>query len=72
VSTGGKSSSKNTDFGRGIVSSLPNFSLQNVINEDFNESPIPSELDLACHDREVTNMTMGSASMGNTLTVPIV
>jgi len=62
-------------FGRGgklpfnpsVVSTTP--MLQNVINEEFNDSPLPSELDLAAINRETSKL---SGQTGNTLAVPIV
>jgi len=54
-------------FNPSVVSTTP--MLQNVVNEEFLDSPLPSELDLATMNREASRE---SGSTGNTLAVPTV
>lgn len=54
-------------FNPSVVSTTP--MLQNVINEEFLDSPLPSELDLASMNRDANNE---SGPTGNTLAVPTV
>jgi len=54
-------------FNPSVVSTTP--MLQTVINEEFPDSPQPSELDLAAMNRDANK---ASGPMGNTLTVPSV
>ena len=45
---------------------------QNVINEDFSDSPLPSELDLVSLNRDAAGEDASQRRSGNTLNVPVV
>jgi len=57
-------------FNPSVASTTP--MMQNVINEDFSDSPLPSELDLASLNRDAAGEDASQRRSGNTLNVPVV